>query len=135
MNEAEYSKFTKSLASGYKELITHRPEKPLEHFVFHLLSKVPEEMREKDELISSLNTMTKAYLDDSFEFISRPATISNGREIYEFESKSFPQRHIKYLLEGNRVLIFLAGAYYVSAVGEAIGSIAAGPSGAKPVPH
>lgn len=52
MNEAEYSKFTKSLASGYKELITHRPEKPLEHFVFHLLSKVPEEMREKDELIS-----------------------------------------------------------------------------------
>ena len=74
----------------------------------------------KVELISSLNAMTKAYLDDSFEFISRPPTISDGREIYEFESKSFPQRRIKYLLEGNRVLIFLAGAYDVSAVEEAV---------------
>jgi len=42
MNEAEYSKFTKALALGYKELITHRPEKPLEHFIYDLLSKVPE---------------------------------------------------------------------------------------------
>jgi len=52
MNNEEYEKFTKFLASGYKELITHRPEKPLEHFIYQLLSKVPEEMREKDELIS-----------------------------------------------------------------------------------
>ena len=52
MDGPQYEKFTKALASGYKELITHRPEKPLEHFIFHLLSKVPEEMREKDELIS-----------------------------------------------------------------------------------
>ena len=52
MNEAEYSKFTKTLASGYRELITNRPEKPLEHFIFHMLSHVPEQMREKDEIIS-----------------------------------------------------------------------------------
>lgn len=52
MNEAEYSKFTKTLAEGYKELITNRPEKPLEHFIYYLLSHVPAQMREKDEVIS-----------------------------------------------------------------------------------
>ena len=83
------------------------------------LDDPPRKMK-KDELISSLNAMTQAYLADSFEFISRPASNSGGREIYEFESKSFPPRRIKYLLEGNRVLIFLAGAYDVSAVGEAV---------------
>jgi hypothetical protein len=52
MNEEEYSKFTKTLAQGYKELITTRPEKPVEHFIYYLLSHVPEQMREKDEKIS-----------------------------------------------------------------------------------
>jgi hypothetical protein len=52
MNAAEYSKFNKSLSEGYKELITKRPEKPMEHFIFCLLSKVPEEMLAKNEFLS-----------------------------------------------------------------------------------
>jgi hypothetical protein len=41
----------------------------------------------KDALISSLNSMTKAYLQDSSEFSALPTSSVNGREIYEFETK------------------------------------------------
>lgn len=52
MNSSEYGKFNKALSEGYKELITKRPEKPMEHFIFCLLSKVPEEMLAKNEFLS-----------------------------------------------------------------------------------
>ena len=65
----------------------------------------------KNEFISSLNAMTKDYLKDSKEFTALPVATANGREIYEFKTKSDFLRRIKYILEGNRVLIFLAGAY------------------------
>ncbi len=48
----------------------------------------PPRKMSKDELISSLNSMTKAYLQDSSEFIALPTTSFSGREIYEFETKT-----------------------------------------------
>lgn len=83
------------------------------------LDDPPRKMK-KDELISSLNSMTKAYLIDSSEFIPLPATAAGGREIYEFETKTDFLRRIKYILEGNRVLIFLAGSYDLPGIEEAL---------------
>lgn len=80
----------------------------------------PARKMKKDELISSLNSLTKAYLADPSEFISRPATTAGGREIYKFETKADFLRRIKYILEGNRVLIFIAGAYDMSGIDEAL---------------
>lgn len=40
------------LSQGYKELITKRPEKPIEHFIYHILSKVPTEVRIKNATLS-----------------------------------------------------------------------------------
>jgi hypothetical protein len=72
------------------------------------LDDPPRKMK-KDELIASLNSMTKAYLTDSSEFVSLHTTTVSGKEIYEFETKNDFRRRIKYILEGNRVLIFIAG--------------------------
>jgi hypothetical protein len=83
------------------------------------LDDPPRKMK-KNELISSLNSMTKAYLQDSSEFISLPVTTVSGKEIYEFKTKTDFLRRIKYILEGNRVLIFLARADSVNEVEEAL---------------
>lgn len=93
------------------------------------LDDPPRKMK-KDELISSLISMTKAYsslismtktyLIDSSEFISLPATAAGGREIYEFETKTAFLHRIKYILEGNRVSIFLAGSYDLPGIEEAL---------------
>jgi hypothetical protein len=83
------------------------------------LDDPPRKMK-KDELISSLNSMTQAYLQDSFEFSALPTTSVIGKEIYEFKTKSDPQRRIKYIFAGNRVLIFLVSAYDVRGIEEAL---------------
>lgn len=83
------------------------------------LDDPPRKMK-KDEIISTLNSATKAYLRDSFEFIALP-TAANSRAIYEFEAKTEPlRRRIKYILEGNRVLIFMFTTYGASGVEEAL---------------
>ncbi|KAM3138158.1 hypothetical protein pb186bvf_009831 [Paramecium bursaria] len=56
MNQQESEKFTQVISNGYKELITKRPNKPLEHFIHYLLSTLPEEMRDKDELLKHFYT-------------------------------------------------------------------------------
>lgn len=74
----------------------------------------------KNELISSLNSMTKAYLVDSSEFAVVPTSSVSGKLTYEFETKTDFLRRIKYVLEGNRVLIFLASAYDARGVEESL---------------
>ncbi|HMS40163.1 MAG TPA: hypothetical protein PKE69_08060 [Pyrinomonadaceae bacterium] len=83
------------------------------------LDDPPRKMK-KDELIASLNSMTKSYLSDSSDFISLPSTIAGGREIYEFKTKTDTLRRIKYILEGNRVLIFLASASSIRGIEESL---------------
>lgn len=83
------------------------------------LDDPPRKMK-KDELLSSLNSMTKDYLKDSSEYISLPVTTISGREIYEFETKKGFLRRIKYVFEGNRVSIFLAGSDDVRGIEEAL---------------
>jgi hypothetical protein len=83
------------------------------------LDDPPRKMK-KDELISSLKSMTKAYLQDSFEFIPLSTNSVGGKETYEFETKTEPLRRIKYILEGNRVFIYIAGAYSVSGIEEGL---------------
>lgn len=41
MDEVEKNKFNDVLSQGYKELITKRPEKPIDHFIYYILSRVP----------------------------------------------------------------------------------------------
>lgn len=48
MNKAEYEKFNNILSEGFKELITLRPEKPLDHFIYFLMNSIPEHIRRKD---------------------------------------------------------------------------------------
>jgi hypothetical protein len=50
MNQQEQEKFNQIISNGYKDLIIKRPNKPLEHFIFYLLSQLPEEVRNKDEI-------------------------------------------------------------------------------------
>jgi hypothetical protein len=64
----------------------------------------------KDALVSLLNTKTKDYLGDASPFASLGTTRIDGREIYEFDTKVGGPRRIRYILDGNRVLIFLATA-------------------------
>lgn len=58
MNQKEQDKFNEAISNGYKELITKRPGKPLEHFIYYLLSTLPESMRTNDELV---NQFYKSY--------------------------------------------------------------------------
>lgn len=74
----------------------------------------------RDELITSLNLMTKAYLVDSSEFTVVPTSSVSDKVTYEFETKADFLRRIKYILEGNRVLIFLASAYDARGVDESL---------------
>lgn len=120
-------KFTLSTSidySPYRELGQGQINRFLSNLVTYDIGCIdlddPPRKMPKDELISSLNTMTKAYMQDSSEFISLPATSVSGREIYEFETKTDFLRRIKYILEGNRVLIFLAGAYDVRGIEESL---------------
>ena len=83
------------------------------------LDDPPRKMK-KDELLSVLNADTKSYLADSSEYISLSTSNIKGREIYEFKTKSDNLRRIKYILEGNRVLIFLAGSNDVSGIEKAL---------------
>jgi hypothetical protein len=53
MNSQETEKFNKILADGYNELINLRPEKPLEHFIYHLLDNIPRDLVEKDKKLLS----------------------------------------------------------------------------------
>ncbi|CAK70533.1 unnamed protein product (macronuclear) [Paramecium tetraurelia] len=50
MNQQEQEKFNQIISNGYKELITKRPNKPLEHFIYYLLTSLPEEIRNKDQI-------------------------------------------------------------------------------------
>lgn len=49
MNKTETEKFNQAISEGFYELIKNRPEKPLDHFVYFLLSSLPEETRRKDK--------------------------------------------------------------------------------------
>lgn len=79
----------------------------------------PNRKIKKDELISILNSNTKEYLADSFEVISLPSKPVKDKEIFEFKSRSDFMRRIKYILEGNRILIFIASTNYVEKIEEA----------------
>lgn len=83
------------------------------------LDDPPRKMK-KDEFIGSLNSMTKAYLVESSDFMPLPFINIDGREIYEFEAKGDFLRRIKYILQGNRVLILLAGAFDVRGIEESL---------------
>lgn len=83
------------------------------------LDDPPRKMK-KGELISTLNSDTKVYLTDSSEYISLPTTTAKRREIYEFKNKTGYLRHIKYILEGNRVSIFIVGANDVGGIEEGL---------------
>lgn len=49
MNKNETEKFNQTISEGFQELIKNRPEKPLEHFIFFLMSTIPEETQKKDK--------------------------------------------------------------------------------------
>jgi len=61
MNKNETEKFNQTISEGFQELIKNRPEKPLEHFIFFLMSTLPEETQKKDK---NLLAFFKKY-DDS----------------------------------------------------------------------
>lgn len=58
MNKVESDKFNNILSEGFKELITLRPEKPLDHFIYFLMNSIPEHIRRKD---SNLLDFVKNY--------------------------------------------------------------------------
>ena len=56
MNAKESDKFSEVISDTYKELITKRPEKPLHHFIYYMLSRLPEDMRAKDPKVNEFFT-------------------------------------------------------------------------------
>ena len=66
MNQQEQDKFNASISSGYKELITKRPGKPLEHFIYYILTTLPQSMRDKDETVLSF---FKNYQENEAPFV------------------------------------------------------------------
>ncbi len=61
MNRLETEKFNNILSEGFKELITLRPEKPLDHFIYFLMNSIPENIRRKDpNLLEFLKNYEKA---------------------------------------------------------------------------
>ncbi|KAL4478053.1 hypothetical protein ABPG72_013492 [Tetrahymena utriculariae] len=51
MNQEEQDKFTKVISDAYEELINCRPEKPLDHFIYYILSTLPADQRNKDAVV------------------------------------------------------------------------------------
>lgn len=51
MNKEETEKFNQVISDSYKEILTKRPEKPLQHFIFHMLMTLPETLRSKDAVV------------------------------------------------------------------------------------
>lgn len=68
MNQLEQDKFNTVISNGYKELITKRPGKPLEHFIYYILSNLPESMRDKDETVQAF---FKNYEENDFPFVKQ----------------------------------------------------------------
>ena len=66
MNKEESERFTTVISSGYKELITNRPPKPMEHFIFHLIRSLPEELRSKDPMLSQFY---EQYVQEEEKFV------------------------------------------------------------------
>lgn len=64
MNKEETEKFNLTLSEGFKELIVNRPEKPLDHFIYFLMSQLPEETRQKDK---KLHVFFEKYEKNEFE--------------------------------------------------------------------
>ena len=51
MDKAELEKFNQVISDTYSELLTKRAKKPLHHFIYYILSTLPEELRFKDALV------------------------------------------------------------------------------------
>jgi hypothetical protein len=56
------------ISNGYKELITRRPGKPLDHFIFYILSNLPEQMRDKDETVLGFY---RNYQENDYPFVKK----------------------------------------------------------------
>ena len=48
METEEADKFNRVISEAYQELLTKRPEKGLHHFIYYMLSTLPDHMRNKD---------------------------------------------------------------------------------------
>lgn len=61
-------------------------------------------------LIERLKPMTEAYFQDTLNFKTLSAARSGGRDVYEFESDTRVMHHVKYVVDGSRVFLFVARA-------------------------
>jgi len=67
MNKTETEKFNQTISDGFQELIKTRPEKPLEHFIYYLMSSLPEESKMKDKNLLSFFKKYEDFLLQSKE--------------------------------------------------------------------
>ena len=67
MNKNETEKFNQTISEGFFELIKNRPEKPLEHFIYYLMSALPEETKLKDKNLWSFYKKYEEFLEKSKE--------------------------------------------------------------------
>ena len=65
MEKLENDKFNSILIQGYEELVKVKPEKPLEHFIHFLLTKIPEEKWTQDQNLTKFHNYYKKMLNNS----------------------------------------------------------------------
>ena len=68
MDRAENEKFDQVIQETYNELLRKRAKKPLEHAIYYMLSKLPDELRDKDnEVKDFFENYQKNYLPEVTE--------------------------------------------------------------------
>lgn len=82
MNKEETEKFNQIISEGFFELIKTRPEKPLEHFIFFLMSSLPENTKEKDKNLFAFFKKYESSLEiKSDKHISTPKNLDTGHSL------------------------------------------------------
>ncbi|HQU83811.1 MAG TPA: hypothetical protein PKY59_11825 [Pyrinomonadaceae bacterium] len=74
----------------------------------------------RTQLVTTLVSMTKTYLQDPTEPKPLASSVLKEKEIYEFETKQTFFRRIKYIIEGNRISIFVAASVDEQKLAEAL---------------